>query len=62
MFNVIVRNTEGAIQNVIECPIDVCAIGKSRSNLVQLRGWKVAPEHAEIHRTSEGLFVERVSK
>lgn len=62
MFNVIVRNAEGAIQNVIECPIDVCAIGKSRSNLVQLRGWKVAPEHAEIHRTSEGLFVERVSK
>lgn len=62
MFNVIVRNSDGAIQSVIECPIDVCAIGKSRSNLVQLRGWKVAPEHAEIHRTSEGLFVERVSK
>lgn len=62
MFNVIVRNAEGQIQNVVECPVDVCAIGKSRSNLVQLRGWKVAPEHAEIHRTSEGLFVERVSK
>ena len=62
MFNVIVRNADGEIQNVVECPVDVCAIGKSRSNLVQLRGWKVAPEHAEIHRTSEGLFVERVSK
>ncbi|MEM7469649.1 MAG: ATPase, T2SS/T4P/T4SS family [Pseudomonadota bacterium] len=62
MFNVIVRNADGQIQNVVECPVDVCAIGKSRSNLVQLRGWKVAPEHAEIHRTSEGLFVERVSK
>lgn len=62
MFNVIVRNAEGEIQNIVECPVDVCAIGKSRSNLVQLRGWKVAPEHAEIHRTSEGLFVERVSK
>ena len=62
MFNVIVRNTDGQIQNVVECPVDVCGIGKSRSNLVQLRGWKVAPEHAEIHRTSEGLFVERVSK
>ena len=62
MFNVIIRNTDGQIQNIVECPVDVCGIGKSRSNLVQLRGWKVAPEHAEIHRTSEGLFVERVSK
>ena len=62
MFNVIVRDADGQIQNVIECPAEICGVGKSRSNLVQLRGWKVAPEHAEFHRTSEGIFVERVSK
>ncbi|MGR8946946.1 MAG: ATPase, T2SS/T4P/T4SS family [Gammaproteobacteria bacterium] len=62
MFNVIIRDSDGQIQNVIECPSEICGVGKSRSNLVQLRGWKVAPEHAEFHRTSEGIFVEKVSK
>ena len=62
MFNVIIKNGKGETLQTVECPVDVCAIGKSRSNLIQLRGWKVAPQHAEIHRTSEGLFVERVAQ
>ncbi len=62
MFNVIIKNGKGEVLQTVECPVDVCAIGKARSNLIQLRGWKVAPQHAEIHRTSEGLFVERVSQ
>ena len=62
MFNIVIKNGKGETLDTIECPVDVCAIGKSRSNLVQLRGWRVAPQHAEIHRTSEGLFLERVSQ
>ncbi len=61
MFNVIVKNGKGDVLTTVECPVDTCSIGKSRSNLIQLRGWKVAPQHAEIHRTSEGLFVECVA-
>ncbi|MCC6707892.1 MAG: Flp pilus assembly complex ATPase component TadA [Gammaproteobacteria bacterium] len=62
MFSVVIKNGKGETLDTIECPVDVCAIGKARSNLVQLRGWRVAPQHAEIHRTSEGLFLERVSQ
>lgn len=62
MFNVIVKNGKGEVLQTVECPVSVCAIGKSRSNLIQLRGWKVAPQHAEIQRTSEGLFVDRVAQ
>ena len=62
MFSVIVKNGKGDVLTTVECPVDTCAIGKSQSNLIQLRGWKIAPQHAEIHRTSEGLFVEQVGQ
>ncbi|MGE3772703.1 MAG: ATPase, T2SS/T4P/T4SS family [Gammaproteobacteria bacterium] len=62
MFNVIIKNAKDETLESIEIPGDMCGIGKSRANLVQLRGWRVAPQHAEIHRTSEGLFLERVSQ
>ena len=62
MFSVIVKNGKGDVLTSVDCPVDICSIGKSRSNLIQLRGWKVAPQHAEIHRTSEGLFIESVSQ
>lgn len=62
MFNVIIKNAKDETLESIECPGDMCAIGKARGNHVMLRGWRVAPQHAEIHRTSEGLFLERVSQ
>ncbi len=58
MFDVIVNNSKGErIQN-FHCPVSECSIGKARDNFIQLRGWKVANHHAEISRTSEGLFIE----
>jgi pilus assembly protein CpaF len=58
MFDVLVNNSKGErIQN-FSCPVTDCTIGKARDNFVQLRGWKVAPYHAVITRTSEGLFIE----
>ena len=58
MFDVLVNNSKGERINNFSCPNNECTIGKARDNFIQLRGWKVAPYHAEIQRTSEGLFVE----
>ena len=58
MFDVIVNNSKGERVKNFHCPVSECTIGKARDNFVQLRGWRVAPYHAEIHRTSEGLFIE----
>ena len=58
MFNVIVNNGKGERISNFHCPVNECSIGKARDNFVQLRGWKVANHHAEITRTSEGLFIE----
>ena len=62
MFDVLVNNSKGErIQN-FSCPVAECSIGKARDNFIQLRGWKVAPYHAVISRTSEGLFIEDKTK
>lgn len=58
MFDVIVNNGKGERLQNFHCPVSECTIGKARDNFVQLRGWKVANHHAEISRTSEGLFIE----
>ena len=58
MFDVIVNNGKGERIKNFHCPVNECTIGKARDNFIQLRGWKVAPHHAEIQRTSEGLFIE----
>lgn len=58
MFDVFVHNSKGERIKAFNCPISECGIGKARDNFIQLRGWKIAPYHAEITRTSEGLFVE----
>ena len=58
MFDVIVTNNKGEKVKNFRCPVNECSIGKARDNFIQLRGWKIAPYHAEIQRTSEGLFIE----
>jgi pilus assembly protein CpaF len=57
-FDVLVSNHKGERIKNFRCPVNQCTIGKARDNFIQLRGWKIAPYHAEIHRTSEGLFIE----
>jgi len=58
MFDVSVNNSKGERIKNFSCPVSECPIGKARDNFIQLRGWKVAPYHAVIQRTSEGLFIE----
>jgi len=58
MFDVFVHNSKGERIKAFSCPVSECGIGKARDNFIQLRGWKISPYHAEITRTSEGLFIE----
>jgi pilus assembly protein CpaF len=58
MFDVLVNNSKGERVKNFRCPVAECSIGKARDNFIQLRGWRVAPYHAVINRTSEGLFIE----
>ncbi len=61
MFDVIVKTKSGKKIKGLRCPTNECGIGKAGGNLIQLRGWKVAPNHAELHRTSDGIFIEDMS-
>ena len=58
MFDVVVKTKAGKKIKGLRCPVNECGIGKARDNLIQLRGWKVSPYHAEIQRNAEGLFIE----
>jgi pilus assembly protein CpaF len=57
MFDVIVKTDGGKKFEKIRCNINHCTIGKSRENLVQIRGWRVANVHAELEQTEKGIFV-----
>ena len=58
MFDVVVKTKDGKKIKGLRVPINVCGIGKARDNLIQVRGWGVAPYHAEIQRNADGLFIE----
>lgn len=57
MFDIIVATDKGKTKNTIRCNINHCSIGKSRDNLVQIRGWRVANVHAEFEQTEKGIFI-----
>lgn len=61
MFDVVVKTKAGKKIKGVRCPVKDCGIGKAQNNLIQLRGWKVSPNHAEIQQNAEGLFVEDMS-
>ncbi len=61
MFDIIVKTKSGKKIKGVRCPINECGIGKAGGNLIQLRGWKVAANHAELRRTPDGLFIEDMS-
>jgi len=61
MFDVVVKTKSGKKIKGVRCPVNDCGIGKAQNNLIQLRGWKVSPLHAEIQQNAEGLFVEDMS-
>ncbi len=58
MFNISIKTSNGVEVNSLRCVLNRCTIGKDRDNLVQLRGWSIAPIHAEIQQQKDGLYIE----
>jgi len=61
MFDVIVISDKGKNIDKIHCAGSRCTIGKARENLIQVKGWRISPQHAVIDQTDKGLFIEDVS-
>jgi pilus assembly protein CpaF len=57
MFDIVVTTDKGNTSETVRCNINHCTIGKSRENLIQIRGWRVANVHAELEQTVKGLFI-----
>lgn len=57
MFDIIVATDKGKSKETVRCNINHCTVGKSRDNLVQIRGWRVANVHAEFEQTEKGIFI-----
>jgi pilus assembly protein CpaF len=62
MFEIEVTYKDGQPVDKLSCASATCELGKARTGLVRLRGWKVAPVHARIEQCLAGLFVEDVSR
>lgn len=58
MFDIVVNTNKGKKIKGVRCPVNDCGVGKARDNLIQLRGWKIAPHHAELRRHPDGVYVE----
>lgn len=58
MFNINIKTNTDVDVNQLRCVLSRCSIGKDRDNLVQLRGWSVAPLHAEVHQQKDGMYIE----
>ena len=58
MFNINIKTNTDVDVNQLRCVLTRCTIGKDRDNLVQLRGWSVAPLHAEIQQHKDGMYIE----
>lgn len=62
MFEIEVTYRDGKPVEKLTCTSAYCELGRARSGLIRLRGWKVAPIHARIEHSMAGLFVEDVSR
>jgi pilus assembly protein CpaF len=58
MFEVIIVYNNGSKLEKVRCDTSRATIGKSRECLVQLSGWRIAPDHAFLEETPTGLFIE----
>lgn len=61
MFDITIMTKTGAEVAQLHCVLNRCTIGKDRDNLIQLRGWAVAPSHAQVEQTTKGIFVHDTS-
>lgn len=62
MFEIEITYKDGQPVDKLTCTTAICELGKARTGLIRLRGWKVAPIHARLEQSLAGLFVEDVSR
>ena len=62
MFEIEVTYRDGKPVEKLTCTSAHCELGRARTGLIRLRGWKVAPVHARIEHSMAGLFIEDVSR
>ena len=56
MFDIVVTTDKGKSSETVRCNINHCTIGKSRDNLIQIRGWRVANIHAELEHRKRTVY------
>ena len=61
MFEIIIKDDKGKELNTLQCTKRKCTIGRSGKNLVQLKGWRIAGVHAELHEKEQGVYVSDLS-
>lgn len=62
MFELEVTYRNGQPVDKLTCAANQCELGKARTCILRLRGWRVAPIHARIEQSLAGLFVEDLSR
>src|SRR5690606_24044898 len=62
MFELEVTYRNGQPVDKLTCAANQCELGKARTCILRLRGWRVAPVHARIERSLARLFVEDLSR
>ncbi|RMG57042.1 MAG: CpaF family protein [Gammaproteobacteria bacterium] len=61
MFDIVIKTDKGKLLDRIRCNARKATLGKGRDNLVQLRGWRIAPIHAQVEQTEKGIYIENRS-
>jgi len=61
MFDIVVRNKAEEVIQEVNCPDIECGIGKAAGNLIRLRGWKVAAQHAELFFKDKSIYIRDLS-
>lgn len=57
MFEISVSTAKGTFVSQNTCTEEQCFLGKSSACFINLHGWRVAKQHAELYRTAEGVFI-----
>lgn len=58
MLNITVKDSRGNELDCVECRDDICTIGRSGKNFLQLKGWRIAGMHAQLELRADGIYVE----
>lgn len=58
MLNIRVKDNKGNELECVECHADICTIGRGGKNFLQLKGWRIAGNHAQLERRPDGIYVE----